>query len=70
MAADLDFKALRKRLEEHGWTLARISGSHHVFTRPGCQPISIPVHRGKVKAVYGRKVDKAIEQFGEPEEQE
>lgn len=58
MAKDRSFPPLRKLLESHGWTLKRICGSHHIFTKPGQLPISIPVHRGKVKAVYVRKVEK------------
>ena len=45
-------------LEAKGYTLARISGSHHVFTKPGRLPASIPVHHGKVKHVYVRKIQK------------
>ncbi len=66
MAAESSFSALRNLLESHGWTLARISGSHHIFTKPGKLPISIPVHRGRVKAVYVRKAEK-ICQEGEDE---
>ncbi|UTA52955.1 type II toxin-antitoxin system HicA family toxin [Lysobacter soli] len=29
-------------LERAGWTLARVSGSHHIFTKPGKPPISVP----------------------------
>lgn len=28
-------KKLCKLLEENGWTLVRISGSHHVYTKEG-----------------------------------
>ena len=58
MAKPESFTKVRRLLESQGWTLARISGSHHIFTKPGELPISIPVHRGKVKAVYARKVEK------------
>jgi predicted RNA binding protein YcfA (HicA-like mRNA interferase family) len=51
-------------LERAGWTLVRISGSHHIFTRPDHTPISIPVHRKKVKHVYLAQVRKIIEQDG------
>jgi len=32
-------------LDKKGWTLARFTGSHHVFTRPGSNlRITVPVH--------------------------
>ena len=33
---------LIRDLERAGWTLARVSGSHHIFTKPGNPPISVP----------------------------
>ena len=54
------FSQIRRRLQAAGWTLARIRGSHHVFTKSGELPISIPVHRGKTKAVYARKVEEIL----------
>ena len=40
-------KQLVNALEKEGWTLVRVSGSHHIMTKPGCKPASIPVHSGK-----------------------
>ena len=38
-------KALARAIERHGWTLVRVKGSHHVFTKPGRRErIVIPVH--------------------------
>lgn len=37
-------KQLKRKLEEHGWLLDRISGSHHIMIREGCRSIPIPVH--------------------------
>ena len=62
MASEESFATIKKQLESNGWSLTRINGSHHIFTKPNRMPISIPVHRGKVKNVYARKVDKIIEQ--------
>jgi hypothetical protein len=39
----------------------RISGSHHIFDRPGGPLISIPVHNGMVKPGYGKRVQKIID---------
>lgn len=54
------FAFVRKLLESKGYELARIRGSHHVFTKAGKTPIVIPVHRGRVKEVYVRQVEKLI----------
>ena len=44
-------------LEEKGYALARIRGSHHVFTKPGALPIVIPVHKNKVKRYYVQEIE-------------
>ena len=33
-----------KALERNGWVLARISGSHHIYMKPGSPVVSVPVH--------------------------
>jgi predicted RNA binding protein YcfA (HicA-like mRNA interferase family) len=58
MAGDTRFSVVKKMLEGAGYRLVRISGSHHYFTKPGEQPLSIPVHHGKVKPYYVRQVEK------------
>jgi predicted RNA binding protein YcfA (HicA-like mRNA interferase family) len=52
MASEKPFKEARKMLEGKGYSLSRINGSHHVFTKPGKRPFSVPVHNGKVKPHY------------------
>jgi predicted RNA binding protein YcfA (HicA-like mRNA interferase family) len=38
-------KEFCKILERLGWTLVRIEGSHHIYTRPGiARPVPVPVH--------------------------
>ena len=38
-------KQLCRLLQDRGWRLARVRGSHHIFTRPGTDArISVPVH--------------------------
>jgi predicted RNA binding protein YcfA (HicA-like mRNA interferase family) len=37
-------KQLKKILEEQGWVLDRISGSHHIMIREGSRSIPVPVH--------------------------
>jgi len=58
MPSEMRFSELRKRLQAAGYTLARVHGSHHYFTKPGQTPVSIPVHQGKVKPYYVRQVER------------
>ncbi|HYW05643.1 MAG TPA: type II toxin-antitoxin system HicA family toxin [Longimicrobium sp.] len=38
-------KALCRILEQTGWSLLRVNGSHHIYGRPGDPArISVPVH--------------------------
>jgi predicted RNA binding protein YcfA (HicA-like mRNA interferase family) len=41
-------QALRmiKALARLGWTVARVSGSHHILAKPGHPPVTIPVKKG------------------------
>lgn len=64
MASESRFAEVRKLLERRGWSLARISGSHHIFVKQGELPISVPVHRGKVKSVYVKKIQQNPEEDG------
>ena len=61
--SDKRFALISSRLENHGWELIRIKGSHHVFKGEGRPLISIPVHKGRVKAVYVRQVEAAIREI-------
>jgi predicted RNA binding protein YcfA (HicA-like mRNA interferase family) len=60
MPSQVRFAEVRKTLEQAGYALVRISGSHHVFVKAGESPLSIPVHRGKVKPFYVRQVEKIV----------
>jgi predicted RNA binding protein YcfA (HicA-like mRNA interferase family) len=61
MPSDVRFAEVQRLLESYGYQLKRISGSHHIFGKPDERPVSIPVHQGKVKHVYVRKILKAFE---------
>jgi predicted RNA binding protein YcfA (HicA-like mRNA interferase family) len=38
-------RELARVVEKRGWTLARVHGSHHIFTMPGRRErIVIPIH--------------------------
>jgi len=58
MPSEVRFSEVRKMLEAKGYRLARISGSHHVFVKPGARAVPIPVHGGRVKPAYARLVQK------------
>jgi predicted RNA binding protein YcfA (HicA-like mRNA interferase family) len=52
MPADVRFAELRRVLSQKNYVLHRVSGSHHIFAKPGVPHLSIPVHKNKVKYVY------------------
>jgi len=59
VAAEERFSQAKRLLKEKGYKLTRISGSHHIFTKKGSPLIvSIPVHKGKVKAYYVKQIQK------------
>jgi predicted RNA binding protein YcfA (HicA-like mRNA interferase family) len=66
MPSEVRFPELRKLLEQHGWTLDRIKGSHHVFVRKGGPIVVLPVHRGRCSWRYKKLVDEAIASLGKP----
>lgn len=44
----LSGKDLAKLLEKNGWKLARVKGSHHVYTKEGrIERLSVPIHGNK-----------------------
>ena len=45
-------KEFARILERHGWTLRRINGSHHIYTKEGSPArISVPIHGNKALGV-------------------
>lgn len=41
----LSGRELAKLLERHGWVLLRVSGSHHIYGKPGSPVrLSVPIH--------------------------
>ena len=61
MPSEVRFSEVQRLLEQHGYELRRIVGSHHIFDKPGERSIPIPVHHGKVKHVYLRQILKKLE---------
>ena len=62
MDRDLRFDEIRKILESYGYTMGAPAGgsSHRTFRKPGCRPITIPVHE-PIKRVYVLMVKEAVE---------
>jgi predicted RNA binding protein YcfA (HicA-like mRNA interferase family) len=63
------FSEIRKLLEQEGFTLDRITGSHHIFTKDDITFV-VPVHNKKVKTIYVKRVLDLIEQTENPTEEE
>lgn len=59
MPSNVRFAEVKKLLESKGYVMVQISGSHHVFKKPGAAPQIVPVHHNQVKYVYYRKAQKA-----------
>ena len=49
-------KEIMKILKANGWELARISGSHHIFNKSGCRPVSVPLHGNKDIGNLGKRI--------------
>jgi predicted RNA binding protein YcfA (HicA-like mRNA interferase family) len=53
-------KEMSSALEKRGWRLARVTGSHHIFTKSGSHlRITVPVHGNRdLKAGLQRSIMK------------
>ncbi|NOT48143.1 MAG: type II toxin-antitoxin system HicA family toxin [Acidobacteria bacterium] len=60
---NVTFAKLRKLLEQEGFLLDRIGGSHHVFRRDDTIFV-VPVHNNKVKIGYVKRAIEIIEDHG------
>jgi len=58
MPSPVRFAEVKRMLERNGWTLNRITGPHHIFTKAGEPHLAIPVHKGVVKYVYVKEAKK------------
>ena len=44
----LSGREFARLVERHGWTLLRVSGSHHIYGKPGTiVRLSVPIHGNK-----------------------
>jgi predicted RNA binding protein YcfA (HicA-like mRNA interferase family) len=60
---NVTFAQIRKLLEQEGFYVERITGSHHVFRKGGIIFV-VPVHKNRVKTVYVKRVIEIIEEYG------
>ncbi|MGV0023543.1 type II toxin-antitoxin system HicA family toxin [Phormidesmis priestleyi] len=58
---DATFSEIRKLLEQEGFLLDRITGSHHIFIKDEVTFV-VPVHNNRVKTIYVKRVIELIEQ--------
>nr|WP_228023930.1 type II toxin-antitoxin system HicA family toxin [Synechocystis salina] len=58
---NIRFGDVRKLLELDGFSLERITGSHHIFKRNDIILV-IPVRNKKVKSIYIRRILEIIEE--------
>ena len=63
--SNMTFKEIKSYLEYFGIKEVRIVSSHHIFKGPDGAELSVPSHRGKIKASY---VKKAYEMVNDMEE--
>ena len=54
------FSDISRLLEQEGFVLDRITGSHHVFTKSDTTFV-VPVHKNRVKTIYVKRVIEIIE---------
>ncbi|PSB18952.1 type II toxin-antitoxin system HicA family toxin [Phormidesmis priestleyi ULC007] len=63
------FSDIWKLLEQEGFVLDRITGSHHIFTKDEITFV-VPVHNNKVKTIYVKRVIELIDQTEVQENEE
>jgi predicted RNA binding protein YcfA (HicA-like mRNA interferase family) len=49
-------REIMDKLKTHGWELSRINGSHHVFVKNGCRPVSVPFHGNKDIGHFAKRI--------------
>ena len=49
-------KQIAKILEEYGWVLARIKGSHHIYVKESCRPVPVPFHGNIDLGAKGKEI--------------
>jgi predicted RNA binding protein YcfA (HicA-like mRNA interferase family) len=61
---NLSFRELVALVEAFGFTLARVSGSHHIFEHPGiAELVNIQKRKGKAKPYQVKQFLELVEQY-------
>ena len=61
MPSPVKYRDIKRYMEQHGWVFSHVTGSHHIFKKPGCRPYPVPVHKGLVNYGYFSEVQKISE---------
>lgn len=61
------FEDLDRLLLGYGYSRRSASGSHRIYSKQGCSPITIPEHR-PVKEIYVKQVLRMIEEYCQSDE--
>ena len=59
---NVTYAELAAVLTQAGWTLDRITGSHHIFRSPNGQMLSLPKHGKDIKPIYVKEARKYLTQ--------
>jgi predicted RNA binding protein YcfA (HicA-like mRNA interferase family) len=54
--ANVTAKQIMEILRANGWTLDRIKGSHYVFVKADCRPVSVPFHGNRDIGNLARRI--------------
>ena len=57
---DVKFNEIKNILDEHGFVLKRISGSHFIYSKDEITFV-IPSHNNKVKEIYVKRIIELID---------
>jgi len=50
-------KDLVKKLEQQGWKLIRVKGSHHIFVhKKGIRSVVVPIHGKEIPDVFAKAI--------------
>lgn len=59
---------LQSLMEYYGFSLARVRGSHHTFRHDTLPNVVLPVHQGKIKSIYVKRVLELLNSFGKDDD--
>lgn len=61
--SEISFQEIKTVLNDIGYQLIRISGSHHVFRGIFGDTINLPVHNGKINKYYLKDIKNIISKY-------